>query len=175
MAEKIYTREVFAVSELKKQLKPPSMTVLPPSGPIIRETIFSLGESPQVLIENRIVSPNIFNSEILLDGLKNLYTYLEWRVERTYIDSGEIIGFNIYRKEIKTDTKPETIDTFNKMTYGSTRTGKFSADRKVISNVDRGLIPKEILNNNLSLEEQNARARYVSTGDVDVESLKLFI
>jgi len=133
-----------------------------------RSTVFTLGSDPRLTTKRQIAAPDFYLVEILKDRLDNPYLQLNWRVDRVDVDSGGIVGFNIYRRRLSDidessfkGTLPFSVAAFDRLSVGNKRYGKFSFDRKALYNIKRGSIPLEILNSNLSTLR-------------NVEALKLF-
>lgn len=130
----------------------------------VRSTVFTLGQDPRIATKKNVASPDLYLIEILKDRLDNPYIQLNWRVDRADIDSGEVIGFNVYRRRLS-DTEESSfkgvltysVADFNMISIGNKRLGRFSIDKKGIPNIRRGSIPLEILNPNLSfIREQES-------------------
>jgi hypothetical protein len=143
------------IEELEKQLTE-KRDEEPSAKPFtVRSTVFSLGKDPRVGTKQQISSPSFYLIEILKDRMDNPYLFLHWRVPRSEIDAGRIVGFNVYRRRMREEDalrKPLSFNrnAFDKLARGNKKTGKFSADRKAIYNIKRGSIPIEVLNPNLA-------------------------
>lgn len=67
----------------------------------VRSTVFSLGSDSRIS-SLQLSTPNLFLIEILKDSLRQLFVRIHWKTPRFDIDSGKIIGFNIYRRRFST-------------------------------------------------------------------------
>lgn len=116
----------------------------------IRSTIFTLGSDARVS-SLQLTTPELFLIELLKDSLNQLFVRIHWKIPRFDIDSGKVIGFNVYRKKTKTffDEKLSQ-NQFSKLTRNLGRNGKFSEGKKGINNVKRGMIDLNILNSKLA-------------------------
>lgn len=143
----------FAVTE---QIKPPQEI----KTPSIRSTIFSIGSDSRVG-SVQLSTPNLFLIEILRDSLKQLYIRINWKIPRFDIDSGKIIGFNVYRRRLSTFfDKKLTSKQFEKLTANLKKNGEFSEQKKGIFNVKRGTIPQNSLNSNIKIQENQEDAGF---------------
>ena len=136
----------------------PSLTK--PQSSSIRSSIFSLGTDPRIG-SLQLSTPDFYLIELLRDQLKQLYVRLNWKMPRFDIDSGKVIGFNVYRKKISTSSNRKlTRGQFEKLTINLRKNGDFSEDRKGIYNVGRGLIPGNVLNSNTKIESGQINAGF---------------
>lgn len=146
------------IDELDKQLAEQREEDPQDANPLsVRSTVFTLGKDPRVGMRQQISAPDLFLLEILKDRMDNPYIQLNWRVLRSNIDSGRIIGFNIYRRRMPDEDSisfkgPLNFSraSFDKLARGNKKVGKFSAERKAVYNIKRGSIPLDILNPNLA-------------------------
>lgn len=136
----------------------------------IKGTIFSVGSSPQISSGFNNFSANIFDANVLLDGLFNPYVSFRWTVDRFFAENGKILGFNVYRRKKNIISKQlnsslQDIFSFDKISFGCKRAGKFSEQKKPIFNIERSLISKTYLNPQLDEMESNARSRFLASQD----------
>lgn len=142
----------------------------------LRSTIFSLGKDPRVGIKRENPTPEFRFIEILKDGVDNPFLELNWRIPRFDVDSAGVVGFNVWRRKLSTreinastrDRKRAKLRGFNRGGFDriarkTIKKGKFSQNKKSISNIKRSLIPKSILNPNLDRFEDTARSRFNSS------------
>jgi len=130
----------------------------------VRDSIFSLGEDPRVFSKKEVGTPALFLVEIIKDGLNNPVIKLNWKISKSEVRNGDVVGFNVYRKKLNRneensqgiDLKKFDISDFEKISRGSKKRGKFSSDRKSITNIRRGLIPSDVLNLNLRNQESKS-------------------
>jgi len=130
----------------------------------VRSTVFSLGKDPRVQSQPQVSTPDLYLIEILKDGIDNPYVELHWKVARYDIDVAGIIGFNVYRRRFSKLDLDETMPSFSRAGFDrisrkTIQKGNFSQERKAIPNIRRSLIPGNILNNNLSVLQQDAIKR----------------
>lgn len=128
----------------------------------VKSTVFTVGSDPRVGTKPKISTPNLQNLEILKDRMNNPYVRLHWRILRTDIDSGGIVGFNVYRRDLSEEDSVSfngIVDLdrvgFDKLSKGNKKKGKFSADKKALYNIKRKSIPLSILNPNLANLQAN--------------------
>ena len=141
----------------------------------MRSTIVSLGKDPRIVTKKQLTSPDLRLVEILKDGLDNPYTELNWRSTRYDIDTGGVVGFNIYRKTLRREDILESrrdpqekllfynMSALDKLGRKIGRTGKFSSHKKAIFQVRRGAIPLSYLNPNLDIAQKTAQANFENT------------
>ena len=125
----------------------------------IRSTIFSLGSDARVS-SLQVSTPDLYLVEIMKDQLKQLFVRVHWKIPRFDIDSAKVLGFNVYRKRIRTffDTKLSP-NQFAKLTANLKSNGDFSEAKSGISNVKSGMIGLGDLNPNLSEQQITNRAQ----------------
>ncbi len=131
-----------------------------------RSTVFSLGSDPRVGTRYKAGTPTINRLEIHYDRMDNPYIRLKWRLNRSDIDSGGVVGFGIFRRKL---TEIERVSlgsnvnydkfAFDRLSRSNKRTGRFSEDRKAIYNIRRGATPSVVLNENLDALRQVQDAR----------------
>jgi hypothetical protein len=136
-----------------------------------RSTVISLGKDPRVSTRKKISAPNLTKIEVLKDGLDNPYIELHWRVPRFDVDAGGIVSFDVYRRRLSKDeigkefrgTKRKrnvfSRNSFDMVSKKITRRGKFSEEKKAFTEIDKDLIPAEVLNSNLTELQNSARSR----------------
>ncbi len=137
----------------------------------IRTTIFSLGLDPRVS-NQQLSTPDLFLVEIMKDQLKQLFVRINWKIPKFDIDSGNVLGFNIYKKINSTinDEKLSLIE-FSKLTQNLKRDSKFSEDRKGIQNVKKGSIDLNVLNTNLAQSKNFQQQSQFQTTKKDFEKI----
>ncbi len=125
-----------------------------------RSSVIMLGNDPRIA-QQHLSTPELTYIEILKDGLHNPYLQINWQLKREDIDSGQIRHFEIYRRLKRPEDSPSffTIDSldrdaFESLAIKSKKVGKFSEEKKSITNIRRGLINLSNLNHNLYLEEK---------------------
>lgn len=130
--------------------------------PKVRSAIFSLGKDPRVGAKFPVSAPDLYLLEILKDRMDNPYIQLNWRIQRSDVDSGKIVGFNIFRRKLSEgkDISFRGILNYNtravdRLAVGNKKFGRFSSERKSIYNIKRGSIPLQILNPNLASIQKN--------------------
>jgi hypothetical protein len=148
------TRREIGISvdlgELEKNLKERREALKSEGEEAVRSTVFTFGKDPRISSKPVVGTPEIYLVEILKDGLDNPYIKLHWRVNRFDVDSGSIVGFNVFRRRLKDDSIPAlSRAAFDRLSRKNKRVGKFSAEKKAINNVKKGAIPLSILNPNL--------------------------
>jgi hypothetical protein len=124
----------------------------------VRSTVFSIGKDPRVGVKQQNSVPELQYLEILQDGVHNPYIELHWSIPRTDVTVGNVIGFNVYRKrfssgDVAISTKSFSRVGFDKIAKGTIKKGKFSSEKKAVTNIRRSLIPTSVLNFNLSQEQ----------------------
>ena len=134
-----------------------------------RSSVFALGNDPRIASQH-LSTPEITYIEVLKDGLQNPYTQINWQIKREDIDSGQVVGFDIFRRLKKPEESTSFFaiesfdrDAFSKISFKNKRVGKFSEEKKAISNIKRGLIDLSTLNHNLFLEQQKTNSQASST------------
>jgi fibronectin type 3 domain-containing protein len=130
---------------------------LPDEDVSARSTVFSLGKDPRVGIQQQNSVPQVQVVEILKDGLHNPYIEMHWVIPRRDIDVGKIVGFNVYRKKTSisssmTPTRAYTRAGFDRISRNIPKKGRFSEEKKAVTNIRRSLIPRTVLNFNLNQE-----------------------
>src|SRR3990167_1205498 len=124
--------------------------------PKVRSTVFSVGKDPRVLSLDQISTPDLFLVEILHDQLKQLFLRINWKISRFDTDSGQIVGFNVYRKRIRGLSGDRlTISNFEKLSKRVKKVGRFNFDKKGISYYKKDIIPLSVLNAKLSQEQES--------------------
>lgn len=123
------------------------------SGSYVRSTVFSLGSDPRVSTKRQVATPDFTLVEILKDNQQNCFLNLKWSIAREDVDSGGILGFNVYRRTLEDEEQvsfkgvPQlTSVTYDKLTKKSKKYGKYSSDKKAIYKIKKGIIPQSILN-----------------------------
>lgn len=147
MSIKAFSLNLSKVSETLKMFSENKQKEQKPS---VRSTVFTLGSDARVS-SLQLSTPDLFLVELLKDSLNQLFVRIDWKIPRFDIDSGKVIGFNIYRKKIKTFFGEKlSQNQFSKLTRNLGRNGKFSEGKKGINNVKRGMIDLNILNSKLA-------------------------
>jgi hypothetical protein len=125
-----------------------------------RSSVIMLGNDPRIA-QQHLSTPELTYIEILKDGLHNPYLQINWQLKREDIDSGQIRYFEVYRRLKRPEDSPSFLtidsldrDAFESLAIKSKKVGKFSEEKKPISNIKRGLINLSNLNHNLYLEEK---------------------
>lgn len=132
----------------------------------VRSTVFSVGKDSRLSSLDQISAPDLFLIELLKDQLKQIFVRLNWKVSRFDIDSGQIIGFNVYRRRILgLSSKKLNVFDFSKLYKNLKKSGKFSFDKKGIANTKKGIIPLEILNPNLFQEQKWKMSQSINKGE----------
>jgi hypothetical protein len=157
------------IEALKKQLKEQSEK--PDPFQKTRTHVLSLGDDPRISAKAKVSAPDLRFVEFLKDGVDNPYVELNWRIPRYDINVNEIQGFNVYRrrlsklevKELFPRLRPFSRVGFDKVSKKIINSGKFSAERKAISQIRSSLIPDVVLNPNLSFLRGTDQARLDST------------
>lgn len=147
MSTKAFSLNLSKVSGVLKALAESKQKEKKPS---VRSTVFTFGSDARVS-SLQLSTPDLFLVELLKDSLNQLFVRINWNIPRFDIDSGKVIGFNVYRKKTKTffDEKLSQ-NQFSKLTRNLGRNGKFSEGKKGINNVKRGMINLNILNSKLA-------------------------
>ena len=140
----------------------------------IRSTVFSFGKDPRLASAPQVSTPDLVRLEIMKDGLDNPFVELNWRISRSDVDAAGVIGFNVFRRRIdpsenvsETFARKQSLGflsrrSFDRISKKTPRRGRFSSERKSITNIRRSLVPKDILNANLHSLEAAAQSRYGS-------------
>jgi len=160
MAEKSYSIVFGDTAAEEKKILHRSET----ADSLSRSTVFSFGKS-SALVRNQAIAPEITFLEILKDGLNNPYVQINWRIKKSDVDSGKILGFNVFRIKIS-GKQAQGIkgvsafdrNAFDRLSIKNKKTGNFSEEKKAISNVKTGLIDKSTLNHSLYLEQSRAKS-----------------
>jgi hypothetical protein len=144
----------------------------------IHSTVLVASKSPQVGLNLPINAPDFHFIEIKKDGLDNLYLSLNWRINRSDGNSGNILKFKIYKRflsesEFKSFVPlPKSVGgiAYNHFTNKSKRTGRFSEERKATNNIESSLIPLTNTNPNLEDVRSLSETRLMQGTDDDSPS-----
>jgi hypothetical protein len=143
----------------------------------IRSTFFHGGKDPRLDSEQSLAPPSFEAIQNLKDNIENLYLRLRWKIKRSDIERGEIVGFNVYKKIYSRDEilreeefrgrRIQDFDerAFDRLSNQIKKTGKFSSSKKAFPFLRKSSIPQSILNNNLrdaNLRTSEAREGIVS-------------
>ena len=149
MKTKTFSLDIVKLSEV---IKKSQFEKKQPADSSVRSTIFSLGSDARVG-SLQLTTPDLFLAELLKDALNQLFIRIHWKIPRFDIDSGKIIGFNVYRKKNKTFSDEKlSQNQFGKLTSNLKRNGNFSETQKGVNNVKKGKISLENLNPNLATQ-----------------------
>jgi len=145
-------------------------------GSSVRTTVFTLGRDSNVGTKQQIGTPELTYIEILQDALMNPYVEVNWSVSRFDVDSGLIVGFNVFRRKLSQQESVATVPfgdldraSFDRLARKNKKIGSFYEERKAMYNVRRGAVPLSIRNSNLEqtqLQGTTALFKRVGSGDV---------
>jgi len=131
----------------------------------IKSTIFVVGKSPQVSVKQYPSAPDLY-ATLMLDGLRNPYVQLNFRIEKAGINndkrgasSNNLLKFDIYRRKIHTKEQPVfDLSAVTQISKNILSFSKFSAERKAIPQVNISSLPVSYLNPNFYLEQTSLEA-----------------
>jgi len=141
----------------------------------VRTTVFSLGKNRVIGSEPNLTSPDLQLIEILKDGLQNIFTRINWRIARSDVDRGGIVGFNIYRRklnrkaflrEFRRDGEPLLQFSpigVSRLARNIPKRGDFAPEQKAISHISREIVSAVDINPLLAEDSSVAQARYESS------------
>jgi len=119
-----------------------------------RSTTVSLGLNPAVGSKPLLSPPTITSGQIEMDGLNNPYTVVNFEIDQQTVDDNSVVAFKVYRQEVPAEDLAQEVEAFSKADFDkisqqSTRSGKFSAEKKAAYTIDQFKQSQVNLNTNL--------------------------
>jgi hypothetical protein len=135
-----------------------------------RATTVSLGKDVRVATKPVLSPPTIISGRIELDGLNNPYVTLIFQIDRQSVDGGSILSFKVYRKKTRIIDLLSKVVKYNKADFdavaaGTTRSGKFSGDRKGQYTLDPAFQDQVSLNPNLYDVQQTVNSQNLGSAE----------
>ncbi len=162
-------RAAGAQAEAIAQLPAPDPLAIFQNGKF-RATTVSLGKDVRVATKPVLSPPTIIGGRLELDGLNNPYVTLTFQIDRQSVDGGSVLAFKVYRKKTRVIDLLSKVVKYNKadfdaMAAGTTRSGKFSADRKGQYTLDPAFQDQVSLNPNLYETQETVNAQNLGSAE----------
>lgn len=117
-----------------------------------RTSIFTLGTDVRVQ-QAQTYQPELTKIDILVDGANYPYLQLNFQIDRRAVDSGKVVGFNVFRRRLTPDEASvyKTLDykitdsSYEKLTQRAKKVGKFSETKKAVEKTKKSDVPTSVL------------------------------